>query len=442
MKILKNVSIFTGGENPKFFKDGMLVWNEDEIVSVGENNKSYTGEVMDGEGKLVMPGLILAHDHLYSSLARGIPLKNYHPKNFIEILKNLWWKLDLALDRESVYYSALVGIIDAIRKGTTTIIDHHASFGYILGSLDEVERAGIETGVRLSTCFEVSDRWGEKKAEESIKENVRFIEKLRRNKNPLISPTFGLHAQFTVGEKTIKECKEIGESLDVGFHIHVAEDISDREDSLKKYGVGVVERLLKEGILGEKTLAIHAIHIDEREKDILKETGTMVIHNPESNMNNAVGVSDVSGMIKRGIVVGLGTDGFTQNMWRETQVANILHKLNLKDPNVGFMEAYKMLFVNNSEIAKRVFNKKIGVLEPEAVPDFIMLSYTPPTPLNENNFFGHFLFGLSPDFVEDVVIGGKFVMKKREILTVDTERIEKESERVAKELWNRFSTIS
>jgi len=441
MKILKNVSIFTGGEKPKFFNNGILVWDEEKIVYVGENNKEYKGEVIDGKGKLVMPGLILAHDHLYSVLSRGIPLKNYHPENFLEILKNLWWKLDLALDRESVYYSALVGIIDAIRKGTTTIIDHHASFGYILGSLDELERASVETGIRLSTCFEVSNRWGEVKAKESIKENIRFIEKLRKKKNPLVSPTFGMHAQFTIGEKTIKECAEAGNALDVGFHIHVAEDISDREDSIEKYGVGVVERLLKENILGKRTLAIHAIHIDEKEKEILKETDTMVIHNPESNMNNAVGVSDVIGMMNRGILLGLGTDGFTQNMWRETQVANILHKLNKKDPNVGFMESYKMLFVNNPKIAERIFNKKIGAIEEGSVPDFIMLSYTPPTPLNEDNFFGHFLFGLSPDFVEDVVISGRFVMKGREIITLDAEKIERESRKITEKLWERFNSI-
>ena len=440
MKILNNVSIYTGGENPKFFNNGILVWDEEKIVYAGEDSKEYKGEFIDGKGKLLMPGLIVAHDHLYSALARGIPLKNYHPENFLEILKNLWWKLDLALDRESIYYSALVGIIDAIRKGTTTIIDHHASFGYISGSLDELERVSIETGIRLSTCFEVSDRWGETKAKESIKENIRFIEKLRKEKNSLISPTFGMHAQFTISEKTMKECAEAGKDLDVGFHIHVAEDIADREDSIEKYRLGVVERLLKENILGKKTLAIHAIHIDEKEKDIIKETETMVIHNPESNMNNAVGVSDVIGMMNRGILLGLGTDGFTQNMWRETQVATILHKLNKKDPNVGFSESYRMLFVNNPKIAERIFNRKIGVIEEGAVPDFIMLSYIPPTPLNENNFFGHFLFGLSPDFVEDVVINGKFVMKDREILTVDAERIERESEKVTKNLWERFTS--
>lgn len=444
MKVLKNVSIFTGGKNPVFIKNGAILWDKDRIIKIYKNDfkeKNFDGEIIDGKEKLLIPGLIIAHDHLYSLFARGISLKNGSTRNFYEILRKLWWKLDLALDRESIYYSALIGIVDAIKSGVTTIIDHHASFGYISGSLDEIERAAEETGIRISTCFEVSDRWGEKKAKESIKENLRFIEKNINREDKMVVPTFGLHALFTIGEKTLKESSEIGNHYKVGFHIHLAEDRFDKDDNIKVYGLSPVERLLKEKILNNKTLTIHAVHIDEKDKEILRDNDVIVVHNPESNMNNAVGLPDVFDMLKKGILVGLGTDGFTQDLFRETQVLYIAHKHNKKDSNIGFLESYKMLFINNPEIVKRIFGVNIGVIEEGMKADFVLLDYNPPTPLNENNFFGHFIFGLSSKFVSDVIINGDFVLKDRELKKVDDEKLFKESTSIAKRLWERFESI-
>lgn len=444
MKAIKNISIFTGGEKPKFIKDGVIIWSEDKIIKIvekGFDENSFKGEIIDGKNKLLIPGLIIAHDHLYSAFARGIKFKSNNPRNFYEILDKLWWKLDLALDKESVYYSAMVGLIDAVRSGVTTIIDHHASFGYIIGSLDEIERASTEIGIRISTCFEVSDRWGEEKAKESIKENLRFIEKNINRKDGMIVPTFGLHALFTISEKTLKECSEIGNHFKVAFHTHLAEDRFDRDYNLKLYNMSPIERLLKENMLNEKTLLIHSVHVDKNDLEIIKENNSIVIHNPESNMNNAVGLPCVFEFLKMGILIGLGTDGFTQDIIREAQVLYIAHKHNQLDPNIGFLESNKIVFVNNPEIVERIFNYKIGVIEEDAKADFVLLDYLPPTPLNQDNFFGHFIFGFSSRFVSDVIINGDFILKDRVFTKIDEKKVFKESEVIAKNLWERFNLL-
>lgn len=443
MKAIKNVNIFTGGEAPKFIKNGSIIFNE-KILKILENEdelKNFDGEIIDGKGKLLIPGLIISHDHLYSSLARGIALKKDSPRNFYEILDKLWWKLDLALDRDSVYYSALIGLIDAIKSGVTTIIDHHASFGYIKNSLDEIENAQNQIKLRVSTCFEVSDRWGEDKAKESIQENLRFIEKHKSKKNSFIVPTFGLHALFTISEKTLKICSEIVKEYKTPIHVHVSEDRFDRDYNIRFFGLSPVERLYKENILNEKTLLVHCVHIDENDINLIKEKNSIVIHNPESNMNNAVGLPDIFKLLEKGVVVGIGTDGFTHDMFRETQVLYIAHKHEKKNSNIGFVESYKILFENNPKIASSLFNEKIGEIKEGFVSDFVILDYSSPTPLDENNFFGHFIFGMSSKYVTHVYVNGELVVKDREILSIDEEKIFEESIRVTKNLWERFESI-
>ncbi len=250
-----------------------------------------------------MPGGICAHTHFYGAYARGMNIPGSAPKDFPEVLSRLWWPLDKALTPEDVYYSALVCLIDAVKHGTTTLIDHHASPNAIEGSLDWIARAVDEVGLRAALCYEVTDRDGPQKALAGVKENLRFIQSLRSS-NPRprrLAAMFGLHAGFTLSDETLRVCKEAASGLDAGFHIHVAEHSVDEYDSLAKSGLRVIDRLERAGILGPKTIAAHAVHIDAREMAILAETGTWVSHQPRSNMNNGVGLPRVEEMLRCGI---------------------------------------------------------------------------------------------------------------------------------------------
>ncbi|MDQ7822812.1 MAG: putative aminohydrolase SsnA [Candidatus Eremiobacteraeota bacterium] len=393
---------------------------------------------IDAGGRLIMPGMTNTHMHLYSTFARGMALKDASPSTFVEILERLWWRLDKTLTIEDIYYSALVPLIDCIKKGTTTIIDHHASPHAIDGSLDELEKALRETGIRGSLCYELSDRDGMEIRDRGIAENVRFVKKCASAGNPMVTGMFGIHAAFTVSDETLKKAREAEAPLGCGFHVHTAEDKADVDYNVKHHGLRVVERFKKHGILGPKSLCIHCVHINEHEMDLLKETDTASVHNPQSNMGNAVGCAPVLEMLKKGILMGMGTDGYTCDMFEAFKVANLLHKIIKGDPRVAWEEPVKMSFQNNQAILSRYFPRPLGVIEKGAFADIILVDYQPPTPLTAANIFGHILFGISSGSVHTTIINGKIVMEGRKLLHIDEELIAARSRELAAKLWERF----
>ncbi|RLG48700.1 MAG: chlorohydrolase, partial [Thermoproteota archaeon] len=317
------------------------------------------------------------------------------------------------------------------------MMDHHASPYSIKGSLEMLEKAYREVGVRANIAYEVSDRDGLDKAREGIQENVDFIKK--HEGDEFITGSFGLHAQLTLSDETLEACVEAAKGLDTGFHIHTAEGVEDVFDSLSKSGKRVVERLWDHGILGPKTIAAHCVHVNEREMRILKETKTNVVHNPESNMNNAVGVAPVVRMLELGIKPALGTDGFTMDMFREAKVTFVLHKLHTSDPRVmGAEKVLEMLFNNNREILEKYYPKPLGKLVKGAYADLVVIDYVPYTPMDEGNFPWHFIFGMDSSQVRTVIVDGKVVMKDRHLLTVNEDEIFEKARELAKALWERL----
>ncbi|MGB3905048.1 MAG: putative aminohydrolase SsnA [Anaerolineae bacterium] len=438
--LITNGKLVTFGEANELIEEGAVLVEGDRIAAVGttaELTERYPDEeILDARGRLVMPGVICAHTHFYGAFARGMSLKTEPPANFPQILEYLWWRLDKALNLDDVRFSALVCLVDAIRNGTTTLIDHHASPNAAAGSLDVIAEAVTEAGLRACLCYEVSDRDGEETALQGIRENERFISEVSGDQ---LAGTFGLHASLTLSDETLKRAVEAARELDVGFHIHVAEDKADVVDSLKKSGLRVVERLEKAGILGPKTIAAHAVHIDAFETDTLRETGTKVVHNPRSNMGNAVGVADVLRMLRRGIDVGLGNDGFSNNMFSEMKTAYLVHKLAQEDPRVmGADQVLEMAVRNNARIAGLFFSKTLGELSVGAYADIILLDYVPTTPLHAGNLPWHLIFGMNGGQVSTTIAGGRVLMKDRELLTLDEEAITARSRDLAQKVWARM----
>jgi len=389
-------------------------------------------------GGVIMPGLICAHMHLYSTLARGMALKDEPPADFVQILERLWWRLDRALQEEDIQYSALVALMACVRHGTTTIIDHHASPGTVAGSLDILADAVRRTGLRASLCYEVSDRGGPAEARAGIEENARFLRRCRQEGDPFLGASFGLHASFTLSDETLRRSVEEAAGLDAGFHLHVAEDAADVRDAREKYGTSTVRRLADAGVLGPGTLAIHCVHVDEDDIEILRRTGARVVHNPQSNCNNGVGVAPVLEMMAAGIPVGLGSDGYTANMFDEIRAANILHKLDRRDPRVAYGEVPRMVFENNRLIAGLYFDQPLGIIEPGAAADLIVLDYHPATPFDAGTFWGHVLFGLAGARVDTTIVGGRILMHRGKFLDLDEAEICAHSRSLAVKLWDRF----
>ena len=440
--LITNGTVLTFGDSPRVIPGGAVLYEDDTIVEVGSTAelvaKYPQAETLDAADKIVMPGLVCGHTHFYGAFARGMAIPGQAPANFVEILERLWWKIDRALTLEDSYYSALVCLVDAIRHGTTTLIDHHASPDAIEGSLDSVARAVKETGVRASLCYEVTDRNGDVGAKAGIAENVRFIREMKIEPHPRLAASFGLHASFTVSDRTLAHCVAEARALGVGFHIHVAEDMADQRDSLKEYGLRVVERLEKQEVLGPKTIAVHCVHIDAFEMDILRDTRTHVTHQPRSNMNNAVGVADVPGMLRRGINVALGNDGFSNNMFTEMHVTYLLHKINAGDPRVMPGDTVmRIAFDNNTRLANVFWPRPVGVLEPGAAADIILLDYYPFTPITDGNFPWHIIFGMDGSRVTHTICDGQMLMRDRQLLTVDEAAVAATATERAKAVWRR-----
>jgi putative selenium metabolism protein SsnA len=447
--LITHGTLVTMGAPNEIVADGALYIEDGRIAAMGSSAElvaRYPQAVrLDAEGKLVLPGLICAHTHFYGAFARGMALSGEPAANFPEILEKLWWRLDKALWPDDVRYSALVALVDAVRHGTTTLIDHHASQGSIAGSLDEIAAAVEQAGVRACLCYEVTDRDGDEAARAGIRENARFIQLAhtrQRQGDMRIAAAFGLHASLTLSDNTLIRCVEKAEPLGIGFHIHVAEDKADVYDSLRRSGLRVVERLKKRGVLGPSTIAAHCVHVDRIETEILVDTETMVVHNPRSNMNNAVGTADLPWMLHIGIPVGLGNDGFTNNMFTEMAAAYLLHKQAGGDPRtLPADQVIHMQWTHNARIARTFFpglGPRFGLLAMGAPADIILVAYDPPTPLTAANLPWHVIFGLDGTEVDTTIVAGQVLMRRRELLTLDEQRIKARARDLAGKLWQRI----
>jgi putative selenium metabolism protein SsnA len=361
------------------------------------------------------------------------------PKDFPETLQRLWWPLDQALLEEDVRYSALLGLVDAVRHGTTTLFDHHASPNAVDGSLDVIADSIDRSGVRGVLCYEVTDRYGSSPTDAGIKENSRFLKRLEANPHPRLAGMFGLHASLTLSGGTLQACRAAAPES-AGFHVHVAEHEADEYDSLLKSNMRVVDRLHNHGILGERTVAAHCVHIDAREIEILHQTGTWVSHQPRSNMNNAVGAAPVESMLRAGVKVGLGNDGFSNAMWEEWKAAYFLHKLASRDPRrMTGGQVADLAITNNAALARLYFPQaQIGQIVPGAFADLVFVDYESPTPVTAENVPWHVIFGFEADMVTTTIVAGKVLMKDGELLTLDEARIAARARELAPRVWKRF----
>jgi putative selenium metabolism protein SsnA len=450
MMLIINGKLITWGAENRIINEGFgLLIREgkiDKIAPQADLIREYSeDERLDAEGQYVMPGNICAHTHFYGAFSRGMGIPGDPPANFTQILEKLWWHLDKALDIDGVRYSALVCLVDAIKHGTTTLIDHHASPNAIEGSLDVIADAVKQAGLRASLCYEVTDRDGPEKAEAGLQENLRFIRRIQA-RNPddaKLRAHFGLHASLTLSDETLERAVSLCPE-GVGFHIHAAEDAADQEDSLEKSGLRVVHRLDQFGILQPESILAHGVHLDDSELDRLAESQAWLTHQPRSNMNNAVGVAPVEKMLEKGVRLGLGNDGFSNTMWLEWKEAYLLHKIAQRDPQrMGGFTVTQMAVINNAGLVRELFDgQPIGEISEGAAADLIFVDYHPFTPLTPGNLPWHILFGFHESMVTATIVAGKPLMFRRELLTMDEEKIAAEAVNIAKDTWERYETLS
>jgi putative selenium metabolism protein SsnA len=411
----------------------------DRIATVGSAPPGVPRR--DCSGTVILPGNVCAHHHLYAGLSRGMPYHLAPPVTFTEILQRVWWRLDRALDEQSIRASALRGGLDALRAGTTTIVDHHASPHAIDGSLDIIADTLAQLGVRSVLCYEVSDRDGPERAAAGIAENRRFLARSQESAQGLARGMVGAHASFTLSDDTLAQLADVARAGGVGVHIHVAEDAADQADARARCGYGVVERLDRAGLLTEQALLAHCVHVAPAEIHAVADTGATVVCNPRSNMNNAVGHSPFNHVAPGvGGGVALGTDGIGGDLFAESQVG----WFRAREAEVAMPGSWPLArLTDGARFAGGVHGEPLlGSLRPGAPADLVVLDYPTPTPVTADNLVGHWVFGLTSAQVRDVLVAGELVVADRRSTRVDEAEAAAETSREAERLWARMDAIA
>lgn len=418
---------------PARVETGDLRVRDGKILERGKNLPVLEGEaVLDLAGRVAMPGLVCAHTHLYSALARGMPGPRKSPRNFVEILEQVWWRLDRALDPEIVYLSGLVGALDAVRAGVTCLVDHHSSPASIGGSLGALRRAMGTVGLRGILCYEITDRGGRGDRDQGLEETRAF---LAEDSGSLIRGMVGAHASFTLGTESLEAIGSLAAEFGAGVHIHTAEDLADVDDARTRYGRTVVERLAAAGCLGPRSILAHGTHLSAEDLATVRDSQTWLVHNPRSNMNNCVGYAPVAEFGPRS---ALGTDGMGADMLEEAKFAFFKGQ----DAGAGVSgDQVVRLLAGGMRLAGETFGLPMGQLTPGAAADLVVLDYRPPTPLTADNLAGHVLFGMSSAHVHCVMVAGKWVMLGRQFPGIDLDDIALRAREAAARLWTRMQSV-
>jgi len=416
--------------------DPVHITRDDVHVKDGRIAAEGGGERHDCSGCLVVPGNVCAHTHLYSALARGMPYDLEPPEDFLQILQRVWWRLDRALDEDSVRASALVGGMEALLSGTTTLVDHHASPNAIDGSLDVIEEALSTLGVRSVLCYEASDRDGPERARAGVQENRRFLDRVRRERPPLARGLVGAHASFTLSDETLSSCAEAAREFEVGIHVHAAEDDADERDAVALYGLRVADRLAQAGALDERTILAHGVHLDREEIRLVRAANASVAHNGRSNMNNSIGRARVGSFGPR---VVLGTDGIGSDMFEESRTAYF--RLREDDRGIGPDWPLRRLAEGARFVGAAFGEQRLGKIEVGAPADLVVLDYATPAPLHASSFPGHWVFGLASRSVRDVMVAGEWVVLDRRLTRMDDQELAANACVQADRLWKRLDDI-
>ncbi len=427
MKAIINVKIY---DYVTYIEDGFCIF-EEEIIETGpmKDFPDFDGRIIDGRNKILLPGLINFHTHIYSTLVRGASIP-FNPKSFRDILEQLWWKFDSKLDKDATFNSAIIYGLESLKSGVTSLIDHHASGIDILGSLEQLKRAIVDIlGMRGVFCFETSDRFD---VDACITENLTGIKYNSTDARGF----FGLHASMSLSEETLAKVSDVIETTPI--HVHVAESKEDEDDSLENYNMTVVERYTKHNLLNPDSILAHCVHINDQEAKIIGEKKAVIALNPTSNMNNAVGAFNINIFRNNGIQILIGNDGLGTNIAKEWTYLLFAGKAGIMDANgIGFDEIINYI-TNSYDYFGRMMGIRIGKIQKGYVADFVLVPYYNPTTMDKNNAFGHVFFGLFDNFKPScVIVKGKTLIENYKSI-FDEETLYNNAQMASKALWKRL----
>ena len=439
---MKNGVLVTMDGQRRILEGHSLAMEKDRIVEIGRtedlDRKYASAEVLDASGRIVMPGLVCSHSHLYGMLLRGASLSITPPSDFTQILQRVWWPVDEALTVEDAYASALVASVEFAKSGVTMFADTYSGPNSISGVLDHIAEAVEEVGIRSFVAFEATERHSMEEGLRGVQENVRFAEKARSKPGSRAKPLFSIHASFTVSDDLIREVKTLAAKYKAPITMHTSEGLGDVHHNLENYGKRTIERLHDIGLLGPEVVLAHCVNVSDEEIHILAKTKTGVAHNPMSNMLNAVGVAPIVRMLERNVNVGLGNDGYVFDMFENIRAAFLLHRVNTRNPNA--IDPYTVLAMATINGARLYgMEKDIGSIETGKKADIVVVKPgILPTPLNAASALGHLVNTVDGGDVEYVFVDGEEIVGKKRLLTFDEEKAQSVSQAAAGKLWGRL----
>jgi putative selenium metabolism protein SsnA len=441
--LIKNGLIVTMDKDRRIIPDGSVVVEDGRIVSVkrGLVGKGKPEEVIDARGKIVMPGLICSHTHLYRMFLRDAPLNAESPTDFSQILQRVRWPMEEAITKEDAYASALISCLEFIKTGTTMFADSFPGPNTLPGVLDKIASAVEQSGVRGIIAFEATERHTHAEGARGTKENERFVRNVKKERMSRVQGMFSIHASFTVSDELFRYVRELASRYKVPVSIHVSEGLIDVYHNYDHYGKRTVERLNEAGMLAPDVVLAHCVHVNDDELAMIKKAGAKVAHNPMSNMLNAVGVAPVAKMISMGIPVGLGNDGYVFDGFENIRVAYLLQKVAFNDPRaVSPIEALEMATIRGAELYG--LQNELGSIEHGKLADIIIVNPArTPTPLRSESVVSHIVNAVSGDDVETVVVGGNVLMRDRKVQAMDEAEAVKMARKSAEKLWQKLNLI-
>ena len=443
--LIKNGVLVTMDSQRRILENHSVAIEGGRVVEIGKTSdlerKHKAAQLVDASGRIVMPGIICSHSHLYGMLLRGATLKITPPSDFTQILQRVWWPVDEAMNFDDAYASALVASTEFAKSGVTTFADTYSGPNSISGVLDHIARAVEEVGIRGFIAFEATERHSKDEGDRGLLENVRFAEKTRSKPDSKAKPLFSIHASFTVSDDLIRRVRTHASKYGAPITIHTSEGLGDLHHNLENYGKRTVERLRDADLLGPNVILAHCVNLDENELNIIAQTNTGVAHNPMSNMLNAVGVAPILRMLEKKINVGIGNDGYIFDMFENMRSTFLLHRVYHKNPNaIDPYTVLEMATVNGARLYG--MQKEVGSIEPGKRADIIIIKPNVlPTPLNAGSVVGHLINTVDGDDVETVLVDGKPIVKNKQLLTFDEVKAQSVSQAAASNLWERLATL-
>ena len=423
--LIKNAFILSPNFEEK--KQSLLI-KDDLIAEISDEiDEGKADKIIDGEGKILLPGLINTHTHLSMTLFRGLA----DDLSLDSWLNDHIWPMEANLNGDYCYIGALLGAVELIKSGTTTFSDMYFY-------MEDVARAVEDAGIRAVLSYGMIDFGDAEKRENEFRENLSLFENCNGMADGRIKVFFGPHSPYTASEDLLVKVRELADEYGMGIHIHVSETEKEINDSLDEKGLRPFEYLEKIGFLGPDVVAAHSVWLSDEEIEIIKKHDVKVSHNPCSNMKLASGIAPVSKLIENGVCVSIGTDGASSNnnldLIEELKTASLLQKVSTLDPKVLTSDdAIEMATIKGAEALG--WDSEIGSIEVGKKADIILIDTNSANMVpDSSSLSSNVIYSANGSNVDTTICNGKILMENKKLTVLDEQEIYEKAKQAIKEL--------